>query len=160
MGPTLSREPPSRKLGTWGAAVPCFWDRSESVSALTINLPGQSDEYSKMRVPLCAISHAYWGPHTWHDILEVVAWSFCGSIMVGTLRRGTTSDLGLIHAMVIFATKKDWPRLARPCMGEEPCQSAQGIGSFSQRPMACHYGTLVKESVGIAAALKKRPIMV
>jgi hypothetical protein len=86
--------------------------------------------------------------------------AFCGSIMVGTLRRGTTSDLGLIQPMVIFATKKDWTRLARPCMGEEPCQSAEGIGSFSQRPMACHYGTLVKESVGIAAALKKRPIMV
>ena len=63
-------------VGLWGDEVPCFWDRSESVSALTINLPGLSDEYSKMRVPLCAINHAYWGPNTWHDILEVVAWSF------------------------------------------------------------------------------------
>ena len=69
------QEPHLLGLGLWGGEIPCFWDRSESVAALTLNLPGIGGELHKMRIPLCAINHAYWGPHTWFDVLKAVTWS-------------------------------------------------------------------------------------
>ena len=62
-------------LGLWGDGMPCNWDRSESIDTLSLNLPGHGDQYKNLRMPLTAIPHKHIGPHTWHDICEVVAWS-------------------------------------------------------------------------------------
>ena len=73
---TLTGNPHLIGVGLWGDEVPCFWDRAESISALTINFPGLTGEGAKIRILLCSINHAYWCEHTWHDVLQVVAWSF------------------------------------------------------------------------------------
>ena len=62
-------------LGLWGDGMPCNWDRSESIDALSLNLPGLGDQYKTLRMPVTATPHKHIGPHTWDDIGEVVAWS-------------------------------------------------------------------------------------
>ena len=39
-------------LGLWGDGVPCQWDRAESIEALSLNFPGQCDEYKQLRLPV------------------------------------------------------------------------------------------------------------
>ena len=63
-------------VGLHGDGVPCNWDRSESAEVLSINLPGLDGKWKGMRIPLTALPHWSIGPHTWHDLMEIVAWSF------------------------------------------------------------------------------------
>ena len=63
-------------VGLWGDGVPCNWDRTESAECFSVNLPGQAKDYKGLRLPVTTLSRKMIGPHTWHDIMEVIAWSF------------------------------------------------------------------------------------
>ena len=63
-------------VGIWGDECPCNWDRSESVSVLSLSLPGQSDpKFANFRCPITSFGHKQVSPNTWHDIMKVVKWS-------------------------------------------------------------------------------------
>jgi hypothetical protein len=63
-------------VGFWGDEVPCNWDRTESISAVGMDLPGLGDtKFGALRMPITAISSKQVGEHTWHDVFEVIAWS-------------------------------------------------------------------------------------
>jgi hypothetical protein len=62
-------------LGLWGDGVPCNWDRTESVEVFSLNLPGQGDKYSNLRLPLTGLSRKQISEHTFDDIMEVLVWS-------------------------------------------------------------------------------------
>ena len=63
-------------LGIWGDGVPCQWDRSESVEAVVLNLPGLSKEFGHMRLPITALPKCAIGPNTWHDVFTIIKESF------------------------------------------------------------------------------------
>ena len=63
-------------LGLWGDGVPCQWGRAESIEAISLNLPGQRDEYKQLRLPVVSLPKKHTSAHTWHDIFEVLSWSF------------------------------------------------------------------------------------
>lgn len=64
-------------LGLWGDAMPCNWDRSESVHAFTLNFPGVSGEYAALRIPLVAMNKKFMlKGATIDDMCEVFRWSF------------------------------------------------------------------------------------
>ena len=63
-------------LGIWGDEMPCNWDRTESVAGVSVNLPGLTGTRKALRLPVTALPAKQVGPNTWHDIMEVVAWSF------------------------------------------------------------------------------------
>ena len=63
-------------LGLWGDGVPCQWDRAESIEAISLNLPGQCDEYKQLRLPLVSFPKKFTSTNTWLDIFEVLSWSF------------------------------------------------------------------------------------
>ena len=63
-------------LGLWCDGVPVNYDRTESVETFSLNLPGQSGEYSTLRIPLTAFSRKQLSEHTWHDVMQVLSWSF------------------------------------------------------------------------------------
>ena len=63
-------------VGVWGDECPCNWDRTESVSVLSLSLPGQSDpKFANFRCPITCFGHKQVSPNTWHDIMKVVKWS-------------------------------------------------------------------------------------
>ena len=63
-------------VGIWGDECPCNWDRTESVSVLSLSLPGQSDpKFANFRCPITCFGHKQVSPNTWHDIMKVVKWS-------------------------------------------------------------------------------------
>ena len=61
-------------LGIHGDGVPCNWDRTKSCEVLSMNLPGLTGEWGKMRIPIVCIPHDRIGPNTWDDVMEVVRW--------------------------------------------------------------------------------------
>ena len=63
-------------VGIWGDGIPCNWDRSETVEAISINLPGQTGEFKKLRIPLVGLSSKQVVDDTWTDLFEVISWSF------------------------------------------------------------------------------------
>ena len=63
-------------LGLWGDGAPCQWDRADSIEAVSLNLPGQCDEYKQLRLPLVNFPKKHTSAHTWPDIFEVLSWSF------------------------------------------------------------------------------------
>ena len=62
-------------LGLWGDGCPCQWDRSESIEAVNLNMPGQSGEYKQFRLPPVSFPKKHVGEHTWNDVFEVLCWS-------------------------------------------------------------------------------------
>ena len=62
-------------LGLWGDGVPVNWDRTESVETFSINLPGLSGKYHGLRLPITGFSRKQVSSHTWHDLMQVIAWS-------------------------------------------------------------------------------------
>jgi len=62
-------------LGLWGDGVPSQWDRTQTVEAVSLNLPGQSGKWAPMRLPVTAFPRGCVSDHTWDDVLSVVAWS-------------------------------------------------------------------------------------
>ena len=62
-------------LGLWGDGVPVNWDRTESVETFSINLPGLSGKYHGLRLPITGFTRKQVSSHTWHDLMQVIAWS-------------------------------------------------------------------------------------
>ena len=62
-------------MGLWGDGVPTQWDRTETVEAVSLNLPGQSGKWAPMRLPVTAFPRRRVSENTWDDVLSVVAWS-------------------------------------------------------------------------------------
>ena len=52
------REAGSRLVGVgiWGDGAPYNWDRSESVEVFTMNLPGLSGKFGRLRIPIVAVN--------------------------------------------------------------------------------------------------------
>jgi len=63
-------------VGLWADGVPCSWDRNETIETVSINLPGLSDEFKALRLPVTGLSKRQVIPATWDDIFDVVSWSF------------------------------------------------------------------------------------
>lgn len=61
-------------LGLHGDGVPCNWDRTESVSMLSINLPGVPGYNGRLRIPVVIVPDWCIGEHSLDDIMEVLAW--------------------------------------------------------------------------------------
>ena len=63
-------------LGLWGDGAPCNWDRTESIEVFSMNLPGQSGEFRKLRILLTGISKKQVvSTSTLNDMMEIVSWS-------------------------------------------------------------------------------------
>jgi len=64
-------------IGLWGDAMPCNWDRSQSVMAFVISFPGLTDQWSVLRLPVLVIMKHHMVAHkTVDDVCEVLRWSF------------------------------------------------------------------------------------
>ena len=59
-------------IGIWGDAIPCQWDRDESVECVSMNFPGLGEEWKEVRIPITALPHALLSTNTWHDIQQVI----------------------------------------------------------------------------------------
>ena len=63
-------------LGLWIDGVPYNFDRSESIEAIAMNLPGLTGEFKNMRLPITAIPKPFVATgETMHDICEIILWS-------------------------------------------------------------------------------------
>ena len=64
--------------GLWADGVPCQWDRDQSVELVCLNLPGlpKTVEAHKLRMPITGLMKSSMSSNSWHDIFEVIAWSF------------------------------------------------------------------------------------
>ena len=74
-------------IGLWGDAIPCQWDRNQSVETVVINLPGLPKECGQMRLPVTALPKDRVGPNTWNDVFEIIKESF---VALGIGRMWTT----------------------------------------------------------------------
>ena len=61
-------------IGIHGDGVPCTWDRAESVSIISINLPGVPGHNGRLRIPVAIVPDWSIGEHSLDDIMEVLAW--------------------------------------------------------------------------------------
>ena len=61
--------------GMHGDGIPCNYDRTESVIMISLNLPGLSGKYGRMRIPLVILPDHAVSDNTFDDINEVIAWS-------------------------------------------------------------------------------------
>ena len=43
-------------VGIWGDGAPCNWDRSDSIEVFSMLLPGLSEEWRNLRIPLTGLS--------------------------------------------------------------------------------------------------------
>ena len=43
-------------VGIWGDGAPCNWDRSDSIEVFSMLLPGLSEEWRNLRIPLAGLS--------------------------------------------------------------------------------------------------------
>ena len=65
-------------VGIWGDGAPCNWDRSDSIEVCSMLLPGLSEEWRNLRIPLTGLSKKHViTPSTFHDICEVFAVCQC-----------------------------------------------------------------------------------
>ena len=63
-------------LGLWIDGVPYNFDRSESIEAVAMNLPGLTGKWKNMRLPITAIPKPYVATgETMHDICAIILWS-------------------------------------------------------------------------------------
>jgi hypothetical protein len=62
-------------LGLHGDGIPCNYDRTESVFALSLNLPGVGGKWQKMRIPFMVLPKSRICAETMYDVFEVIAWS-------------------------------------------------------------------------------------
>ena len=64
-------------FGIWIDGCPCNWDRTCSLEAVTLNMPGLSGSNAGLRLPLCVLPKHYVAKDkTFDDILKVLSWSF------------------------------------------------------------------------------------
>ena len=62
-------------IGLHGDGIPCNYDRTESVFALSLNLPGVGGKWQNMRIPFVVLPKNRMCAETMYDIFEVIAWS-------------------------------------------------------------------------------------
>lgn len=62
-------------FGLHGDGIPCNYDRTESVFAISINLPGVGGKWQNMRIPIVVLPKTRICNETMYDIFEVIAWS-------------------------------------------------------------------------------------
>ena len=63
-------------LGLWSDAVPCNWDRSQSVDVLALNFPSFSGDWRHVRVPVFSIKKCFQVKKaTMDDAVDVLRWS-------------------------------------------------------------------------------------
>ena len=62
-------------FGLHGDGVPCNYDRTESVTVISLNLPGVPGKHQSMRIPLVALPSHVITSERCDDIMEVFAWS-------------------------------------------------------------------------------------
>ena len=62
-------------FGLHGDGVPCNYDRTESVVVISLNLPGLPGRNGRLRIPIISLPDWCIGPHTFDDIMAVIAWS-------------------------------------------------------------------------------------
>ena len=62
-------------LGIHGDGVPCNYDRTESVFAISISLPGIGGKWQRMRIPIVVLPKSRICAETMYDVFEVIAWS-------------------------------------------------------------------------------------
>ena len=62
-------------LGLHGDGIPCNYDRTESVFAISVNLPGVGGKWQNMRIPIVVLPKSRVCAETMHDVFEVIAWS-------------------------------------------------------------------------------------
>ena len=63
-------------VGMWADGIPCNWDRSKSLEALVLSLPGVGDSSHSARMPMFAIlKHHTVRDDTYHDVMNVLSWS-------------------------------------------------------------------------------------
>ena len=64
-------------LGLWSDAVPCNWDRSESIDLVVLNCPSLPGHYQKLRVPLFCCKKGFQAKQqTMDDCLAILKYSF------------------------------------------------------------------------------------
>lgn len=62
--------------GFWLDGCPCNWDRTESLEALTMSLPGLGGDNKNVRVPLAVLPKRFMlTVDSWDDIMNVMRWS-------------------------------------------------------------------------------------
>ena len=61
-------------IGVWGDEAPTQWDRNESISVISMSLPG-SKQMRNMRIPLVILPHSRICKDTWDDVWRVLVWS-------------------------------------------------------------------------------------
>jgi hypothetical protein len=62
-------------FGIHGDGIPCNYDRSESVVAVTLNLPGLPGKNGRLRIPLFCLPDWAASENTYDDVMGVIAWS-------------------------------------------------------------------------------------
>jgi hypothetical protein len=62
-------------LGLHGDGIPCNYDRTESVFAISISLPGIGGKWQNMRIPIAVLPKSRICAETMYDIFEVISWS-------------------------------------------------------------------------------------
>ena len=60
-------------LGLWGDSMPCNWDRSQSVHAFTLNIPGLEGKWGQLRFPVVVILKQFVVKHNTYDDMMAVA---------------------------------------------------------------------------------------
>ena len=63
-------------LGLWIDGVPVKWDRSESLTVVSLNCPGQVDPtFKRLRIPLTVLNKKFCTPASLDKVLEYISWS-------------------------------------------------------------------------------------
>ena len=70
----LAGDPDMQGIGLHCDGVPHSWDRDESCEVFSVSFPGITGKWQDLRIPLFALPHSAFGPHTWDDIMDIVAW--------------------------------------------------------------------------------------
>ena len=110
-------------LGMHMDGIPNNYDRTESCFAVTLNLPGLGDKWSRMRIPIMVGPSKLVTSETMDSILEVLAWSIRHCLAGvhpecrhdGTqwnesdkVRAGKSGDLGFHATLVEVRGDWDW----------------------------------------------------
>ena len=104
--------------------VPHSWDREEGCEVFSINLPGLAPPFQNLRIPLLSLPHSCFGPNTWDDVMEEIAWScrfmwhgvnpekdLRGAVFTNPSRRKKAGTALRYHACVV-EMRGDWKMLA------------------------------------------------
>ena len=138
-------------FGIHGDGSPCNYDRTESVEAISLNLPGVGGHYARMRIPLVVLPHSYVSDHTMDDLMEILAWSirhalaetrplakhdFSPWLKSDMWRNKKTGDLGWNSCLV--EVRSDWDFLNKFFHFPSHNLGMASAGSVTARGARCH----------------------